>query len=213
MFKQTRRRVRSTYIAGAVAAALVIAAVALVVQMVGNPFRTVSIDRSMPPVLVQLRDLSEFHAAQGQFEVTVDHEDDVALLPSFVAGERVQYAAVGSVDATVDFGLLTADALTVSDDRHAVSVRLPEPVLAAPVLDLERSHVMNRDRGLLNRIGGLFSDSPTSEGALERAAVAKIAAAAEASNVRGRARENVRVMLGTLLASLGFEHVEVQFGH
>ena len=29
------------------------------------------------------------------------HEDDVALLPSFVAGERVQYAAVGSVDATV----------------------------------------------------------------------------------------------------------------
>ena len=97
--------------------------------MVENPFRTISIDRSMPPVLVQLRDLSEFHAAQGQFEVTVDHEDDVALLPSFVAGERVQYAA-----------------------------------------------------------------------------------AAEASNVRDRARENVRAMLGTLLASLGFEHVEVQFG-
>ena len=212
MFKQTRRRVRSTYVAGAVAAGLVAVAVLLVLQMVGNPFRTVSVDRTMPPVLVQLRDLSEYHAAQGQFEVTVDREDDVSLLPSFVAGERVQYAALGSVDATVDFALLAPDAISMSDDRHNVSVRLPEPVLAPPVLDLEHSHVMNRDRGILNRIGGLFSDSPTSEAALERAAVSKIAAAAEASNVRDRARENTRAMLVALLTSLGFDHVQVQFG-
>ena len=207
MFKQTRRRVRSTYVAGAVAAGLVAVAVLLVLQMVGNPFRTVSVDRTMPPVLVQLRDLSEYHAAQGQFEVTVDREDDVSLLPSFVAGERVQYAALGSVDATVDFALLTPDAISMSDDRHNVSVRLPEPVLAPPVLDLEHSHVMNRDRGILNRIGGLFSDSPTSEAVLERAAVSKIAAAAEASNVRDRARENTRAMLVALLTSLGFDQI------
>jgi hypothetical protein len=211
MFKQTRRRVRSTYMAGAVAASLVVGAAVLAVQLFGNPFRTESVDRSMPPVLVQLRDLSDFHAAQGQFEVTVDHEDDVMLLPAFIAGERVQYAALGSVDATVDFGMLGADAVTVSDDRHSVSVTLPEPALAAPVLDLEQSHVMNRDRGLFNRVGGLFSDNPTSEAALEKAATEKIAAAAAASNVRDRARENTRAMLTTLLSSLGFDHVEVTF--
>lgn len=212
MFKQSRRRVRSVYATGAVAAALVVGAVVLAVQMLGNPFRTVAVDRSLPPVLVQLRDLSDFHAAQGQFEVTVDHEDDVSLLPSFIAGERVQYAAIGSVDATVDFGGLSATAVQVSDDRRSVTVQLPEPVLAAPVLDLEGSHVMNRDRGLLNRVGGLFSDNPTSESSLEAAAVEKIAAAAAASNVRDRARENTRSMLSSLLGSLGFEHVEVQFG-
>lgn len=211
MFKQTRRRVRSTYMAGGVVAALVLGAVVLAVQLFDNPFRTESVDRSMPPVLVQLRDLADFHAAQGQFEVTVDHEDDVMLLPAFIAGERVQYAALGSVDAVVNFAALDDSAVTVSDDRRTVSVRLSEPVLAAPALDLERSHVMNRDRGLFNRVGGLFSDNPTSEASLEKVATEKIAAAAAASNVRDLARENTRKMLTTLLGSLGFDRVEVAF--
>ena len=47
---------------------------------------------------------------------------------------------------------------------------------------------MNRDRGLLNRIGGVFSDNPTSEHDLELAAGAKIAAAADATDLRERAR-------------------------
>jgi hypothetical protein len=211
MFKQTRRRVRSTYMAGGVVAGLVLGAVVLAVQLFDNPFRTESVDRSMPPVLVQLHDLADFHAAQGQFEVTVDHEDDVMLLPAFIAGERVQYAALGSVDAVVNFAALDDSAVTVSDDRRTVSVRLPEPVLAAPALDLERSHVMNRDRGLFNRVGGLFSDNPTSEASLEKVATEKIAAAAAASNVRDLARENTRKMLTTLLGSLGFDRVEVAF--
>ena len=35
--------------------------------------------------------------------------------------------------------------------------------LSDPSIDVEVSHVMNRDRGLLDRVGGVFSDSPTSE--------------------------------------------------
>lgn len=211
MFKQVRRRTRSMYAAGAVTAALLVAAVVVAVQLLGNPFSTTTVDRSLPPLLVELRDLADFHAAQGQFEVTVDREDDVALLPSVIAGERVQYAALGSVDAVVDFGALTATGVEVSADGDAVSITLSQPTLGEPVLDLQHSHVMNRDRGVLNRIGGLFSDSPTSEHALQAAATEKIAAAAEASGLRDRARESTRTMLSAMLGALGFEDVTVTF--
>lgn len=92
-----------------------------------------------------------------------------------------------------------------------MSITLPQPVLGEPVLDLQNSHVMNRDRGVLNRIGGLFSDSPTSEHALQAAAVEKIAAAAEASGLRDRARESTRTMLTAMLGALGFDDVTVTF--
>ena len=211
MFKQVRRRTRSVYAAGAVTAGLLVAAAIVALQLLGNPFATTTVDRSLPPLLVELRDLADYHAAQGQFEVTVDREDDVALLPSVIAGERVQYAALGSVDAVVDFGALTDAAITLPQGEGIVTVTLPEPVLATPVLDLEHSHVMNRDRGLLNRIGGLFSDNPTSEHALQAAAVEKVAAAAEASGLRSRAEQNTRSMLTAMLGALGFDEVEIRF--
>ena len=46
------------------------------------------------------------------------------------------------------------------------------------MLDHEQSHVMNRDRGLLNRLGGIFNDNPTSEASLYKAAMDKMADAA-----------------------------------
>jgi len=211
MFKQVRRRTRSVYAAGAVTAGLLAAAAVVAVQLLGNPFQTKTVDRSLPPLLVELRDLADYHAAQGQFEVTIDREDDVSLLPSVIAGERVQYAALGSVDAVVDFGALTEAGVAMSADGGAVTVTLPQPQLGEPVLDLQHSHVMNRDRGVLNRIGGLFSDSPTSEHTLQSAAIEKIAAAADASGLRDRARESTRAMLSAMLGALGFERVTVTF--
>ena len=211
MFKQVRRRTRSVYAAGAVTAGLLAAAAVVAVQLLGNPFQTKTVDRSLPPLLVELRDLADYHAAQGQFEVTIDREDDVSLLPSVIAGERVQYAALGSVDAVVVFGALTEAGIAMSADGGAVTVTLPQPRLGEPVLDLQHSHVMNRDRGVLNRIGGLFSDSPTSEHTLQSAAIEKIAAAADASGLRDRARESTRAMLSAMLGALGFERVTVTF--
>ena len=66
-------------------------------------FGTNRIDRSAPVVLKQLRDVSTFTAATGEFEATVDLEDDVSYVPSFIAGERTIFIGVGTVDAQVDF--------------------------------------------------------------------------------------------------------------
>ena len=53
MFKQVRRRTRSVYATGAVTAGLLIAAAVVAVQLIGNPFATTTVDRSLPPLLTE----------------------------------------------------------------------------------------------------------------------------------------------------------------
>ena len=98
---------------------LLVAAVTVGFSLFGIPFTTAKVDHSPPPILLDLTDQADYHAAQAQFEVTVDEEDDVQFLPSFIAGERVQFVAIGTVDAVVDFTTLPSDALQQSDDRTA----------------------------------------------------------------------------------------------
>jgi Protein of unknown function (DUF4230) len=211
MFKKNRRQFPSVIVAGLVAVGLVVTAMVVGVQLLGNPFTTKEVDRSLPPVVVELKDLAEYHAAQGQFAVTIDQEHDVQWMPAALAGERVQYAALGTVDAVVDFTALPAGAVQVVDEGNGVVVTLPSAVLMDPVLDTEQSHVMNRDRGLLNRIGGVFSDNPTSEHDLEQAAQAKIGAAAAATDLQARAEQNTESMVEAMFHAAGFERVEVRF--
>jgi hypothetical protein len=135
----------------------------------------------------------------------------VKWLPQAIAGERVQYVAVGTVDAVVDFSHLGADAVTLGGDGKLAVITLPHPLLGSPLLDTTQSHVMNRDRGLLNRIGGVFSDNPTSEHGLELAATNKMAAAATSSDLVSRGEANTRAMLTTMLHSLGIDQVDVRF--
>ena len=61
----------------------------------GNPFATTTIDRSPPAVLKQLTNLSAYSAAQGRYQQTIDVEDDVSILPSFLAGEHTVFVAPG----------------------------------------------------------------------------------------------------------------------
>jgi hypothetical protein len=162
-------------------------------------------------VLNELRDLSDFHAAQAQFEVTVDLEKDVKYVPSAIAGERVQFVGIGTVDAVVDFSSLGTGAVQIGDDGKSVVVTLPSPYAQDPVLDHEQSHVMNRDRGLLNRIGGLFDDNPTSEASLYKAAMNKMSDSAKQTDLVQRAKEHTTFVLTGMLKSMGFEKIDIVF--
>ncbi|MFM2079048.1 MAG: hypothetical protein RJA49_2938 [Actinomycetota bacterium] len=214
MFQQRTQRRRSapTLVVGLVVGALVAVAIGVGLQF-GNPFGTHTVDHSAPPVLVDLRTLADYHGAQGQFEVTVDQEKDVKFLPSAIAGERVQFVAVANVDAVVDFAHLADGAVQIGNDGKDITVTLPPATLAAPEFDRTLSHVMNRDRGIVNRVGGVFSDNPTSEQGLYEAAAEKIATAAEATTLRTKAEGNTRAMLETMFRGLGYEHVVVRFTH
>jgi hypothetical protein len=176
-----------------------------------NPFSSREVDRTQPALLEAMEDLSDYHAAAGNFQVLVDTEKDAKFLPSIIRGERTVYAAAGTVDATVNFANLDPQSIVVSEDRRSVTVNLPPPTLSDPHLDLDKSQVVTRDRGLLDRLGSVFSDSPTGERELQLAAEQKLREAAAASGLPARAEENTRRMLQSLLGSLGFTSVTVNF--
>jgi hypothetical protein len=163
-------------------------------------------------ILHELRDVSTYDAASGTFSVTVDREKDVRFLPQFFAGERVIYSAYGTVDASVDLGKLDATTVRHQADGTLV-VTLPHARLQGAQLDAKRSHVMNRDRGLVNRVGGMFSDNPTSERSLERAAVKKIDNAAAKTKLVQRAERNTEALIQRIAKAAGVtDRIDVRFG-
>ncbi|MCA1692936.1 MAG: DUF4230 domain-containing protein [Actinobacteria bacterium] len=202
-----------------VATALVVLAVLMVgggrlgdlLPSLPNPFGTKTVDRSQPALLQSLEDLSRYQAATGNFQVIVDTEKDARFMPSVLRGERTLFVAAGSVDATVDFSALDERSIAVSEDRRSVTVSLPAPTLSEPRIDPENSRVVDRERGLLDRLGSVFSDSPTSDQPLYRAADQKMRAAAGESDLRARAEKNTRTMLEGMLRPLGYTSVTVTF--
>lgn len=198
----------------AIIAVLAVAAAPRIFDLLpwANPFGTTTVDRSEPAVLQAVADLSEYRAATGNYSLIVDMEKDVKYLPSVVAGERTLFVAAGEVDAYVDFTGLGGGAVAVNSDRTAVTITLPEAALGDVRIDPDRSRVASRDRGVVNRVQSVFSDSPTDDRPLYLAAEAKMkaAAAADDSLVR-RAEANTRSMLRSLLAPLGFTTVDVVF--
>jgi Protein of unknown function (DUF4230) len=176
-----------------------------------NPFRQERVDRTGPAVLMAIEDLSEYRAATGHFEVIVDLEEDSTYLPSFIRGERTLFVAAGSVDATVDFSGLREDAVEVSPNRQAVTLTLPSATLSDAVVDPEASHVFDRQRGLVDRLEGLFSDAPTTERDLYLLAEQRLQEAAAETELAATAERNTSLMLDGLLRSLGFTDVTVRF--
>jgi hypothetical protein len=176
-----------------------------------NPFSSETIDRTSTPVLQSIQDLGEFRAAAGNYQVIVDVEKDTKL-PSELLGERTLFVAKGSVDAGVDLRAVGADDVQLSADRRAATITLPHAVLYPAELDLAESYVYERDRGLFNAIGDVFSDGGGSERELYLVAERKLTqAAGGTSGLKARAEENTRVTLISLLGSLGFTRVTVRF--
>jgi hypothetical protein len=88
---------------------------------------------------------------------------------------------------------------------------LPAPELSEVRIDPEESRVVDRDRGLVERIGGAFLENPIDDGDLYALAERRIGAAAADSDLLERAEVNTREMLTTLATSLGVERVTVEF--
>src|SRR5918994_927696 len=168
--------------------------------------------RPVPAVLTAMRDLSEYHAAAGQYQVLIDIEQDAKFLPDIIKGRRVIFLAIGSVDAYVDFRQLGEDAVTSSEDRRTVTLRLPRAQLSTPNIDPQQSRVLNQDLGVIDRLGGLFSDQPNPQSQqMYVLAQQRLAEAATQVGLQARAEENTRVTLERLMRSLGFTEVRVSF--
>lgn len=176
-----------------------------------NPFETETTDRTGPALLKSIRDMSRYQAASGTFQVVVDLDQDTRFVPDAVRGERTLFVGTGSVGAYVELGGLGEDAVTVTEDRTGATVRLPRARLADPALNADRSYVVARERGLLDRFGDLFSDNSANEQQVRKLAVEHIGEAARESDLLKRAEANTRNMMENLLGALGFTRTTVTF--
>ncbi|MBM6404549.1 DUF4230 domain-containing protein [Phycicoccus sp. CSK15P-2] len=167
---------------------------------VTNPFRAEVADRSQPALLTSIQDISEYHAAVGNFEVVLDVERDAKWLPDFIAGERSLFVAAGTVDAYVDLSGLAEGDLTVSGDGQSVTLRLPEAELGKPNLDQDRTYLFSQNRGLVNRVTDALSTRDQQD--LYRLAEQKLSTAAEQSALTRQADENTRTMLVGMFEAL-----------
>ncbi|ANJ10808.1 DUF4230 domain-containing protein [Streptomyces sp. BPPL-273] len=183
-----------------------------VIPGLNDLFGTETKDRSGPALLKSIQDISRYDAASGNFQVVVDLEKDTKFLPDAVRGTRTLYVGAGTVDAFVDLGKVGEDDVTVNDDRTSATLRLPHAALGKPALDPDRSYAVSKQRGLLDRLGDLFSDNPNGEQAVQKLAARHIGEAAKDSELTARAESNTTAMLQGLLRSLGFKEVRVAYG-
>jgi Protein of unknown function (DUF4230) len=206
--------------AGAIAAAVVLLVALLAVSSLGNlrwwpsfpnPFGARQVDRSPPVLLEAIEDLEVFKAATGNFQVVVDLEEGSRGIPLVIKGERTLFLAGGSVDAEVDFSTLDEGAIKVSADGQRAEITLPKARLTQARVDPAQSRVFSRERGLLDRLGSVLSDNPTSERELYQLAQARMQTAAAQSDLLARAEQNTRAMLESMLRSLGYTEVIVTF--
>ena len=182
-----------------------------VIPDIHNPFRAQTVDRSGPAVLKSIQDLHSYHAATGNFQQIVDLQKDTPL-PDEVLGTRTLFVAYGTVDATVDFSTVGSGAVKVSDDRRSATITLPRPRLSEARIDPTKSYVYDRNEGVFNKIGDIFSSNDNNQQELYLAAQQKITASAQqGSGLVARARENTRAMLQSMLRALGFTTVAVNF--
>jgi hypothetical protein len=128
-----------------------------------------------------------------------------------IRGQRTLFVAAGTVGAYVDFSQIGDGAVEVSDGRRSVVITLPAPALDKTNLDSERSYVFAQQRGLLDRIGSLFSGNTNNQQQLYVLAEQKIQTAAKDSGLIERAEKNTRAMLVGMLSSMGFTNVTVNF--
>ncbi|MDX3849523.1 DUF4230 domain-containing protein [Streptomyces sp. AK02-01A] len=177
----------------------------------GDLFGEETQDRTGPTLLRSIQDLDRYEAASGNFQVVVDLEKDATYLPDAIRGTRTLYVGAGTVGAYVDFGGIGEDSVQVNEARTAATIRLPHARLGKPALDPDRSYAVSKERGLLDRLGDLFSDNPADERAVNRLAAQHIGDAAKDSELTARAEKNTTGMLEGLLRSLGFTEVKVVY--
>ena len=197
-----------------VAVVLLVALLALfgLARLTHWPFGSEERDRSGPAVLTAMRDLSEYHAATGQYQVVIDIQQDAKFLPDVIKGKRTIFLAIGSVDSYVDFRKLGDDAVSVSADRKSVSITLPRAQLSKPNVDPDQSRVLNQDLGVIDRLGNLFSDQPNPQNQqMYQVAEQRLADAARQVGLQKRAEDNTRATLDKLMRSLGFTTVDITF--
>ncbi len=178
-------------------------AMAPVSDLVKNLFTPVEPVVLPDPVtlLRQINDEARLMTVSADYEQIVTSERNSDILWGAV-GETMIFQGVGKVTGGLDLNQLSTDDIQIVDPT-TVRIHLPPSIIFddLPVLDTERSKVLDRDTGVLTQA------DPQLETQMRQAAEAEILAAAYDSDLLGRADYNAQLQITALMQGAGFETV------
>ena len=162
------------------------------------PQPTPTIYPSAATVIEGVQALSRLETASYQMEKVITAESGQGPL-GFLFGDKLLLIAYGEMIAGVDLSYIGPNDVMTTDDG-TVYMRLPPAEVFVSALDNSRTYVYDRRTG----VAGLNVQLETA--ARQEAEQLMLQAAIE-SGLLEKAEENARVVLRSLLLSLGFKHV------
>lgn len=164
--------------------------------------RSTTIDTSAPAVVDKIRQLSRLETVDYSIDKIVEANRQAPGIPDFLAGDRLLFVAHGEVIAGVDLAQLSGNDVHIVNGT--VYVHLPAAQVLSSRLDNARSHVYERNTGLL------VPTDPGLESQVRQAAEQQITQAALDDKLLDKAHQNARVSVTGLLYALGFRNVNVE---
>lgn len=162
--------------------------------------------RSQPDVVVAVRDLARLETTSFHIERVIEMSETSRRAWGFVeARDVLLLVAAGDVTAGVDLARLDQDDVAVDSDAGGVRLRLPAPEILTVRLDNERTYVHSRTTDLLAR------EQVDLETRARQEAESTLRTAAEEAGIVERARTNTEGTLRSLLGSLGYDEVTIEW--
>src|ERR1700721_1260842 len=109
--------------------------------------RTTRIDTSQPTVVIQIRRLARLESISYSMDKMVTGDREGRVLPPILTGDRILLEVHGEAVAGVDLTQLAPQDVNVA--ARTVQVHLPPAQLFTVALDNARTHVSERQTGLL----------------------------------------------------------------
>lgn len=162
--------------------------------------RTTRIDTSQPTVVMQIRRLARLESVSYSMDKMVSGDREGRLLPAFLTGDRVFLEVHGEATAGVDLNELAPSGVQVTGRN--VHVHLPDAQIFTVSLDNAKTHVYQRQTGLLVPV------DPSLEGEVREQAVDNLRQSALAAGILTTAHQNACATVTKLLLGLNFQQVD-----
>jgi len=162
--------------------------------------RTLRIDVSQPTVVERIQRLQRLETVVYTMDKLVTGGKENAILPDFLAGDRLLMMVHGEVVAGIDFSNLKSGDVKVEGKR--IRLHLPAAQVFATRLDSAKTRVYSRQTGLL------VPTDPNLETQVRQEAERELQEAALADGILRNAQQNAASTISSLLQGLGFEKID-----
>lgn len=162
--------------------------------------RATRTDMSQPTVVDKIQKLQRLETVVYTMDKIVTGEKQSAILPDFLAADRLLLLVHGEVIAGIDFQGLKASDVQITGKQ--VHVRLPHADVLVTKLDSGKTRVYSRQTGLL------VPTDPNLESQVRLEAEQDLRRSALADGILQKAQDNARSTITSLMQGMGFETVQ-----